>query len=149
MGTMAGPNHVHIFMCVSTFSAKQNIHVFHTKSCVAYMCFCVCLHVQLLVDFIIREYEEYHKGMNASCCGLMEYTIHILYTHVFDDIRLPSPDLTWRDVQHLIAMTAKVPDPKEPGWSVNGAGYHIHDRYSLHTRCKHTTHIMYTTYTVL
>ncbi|XP_029590977.1 endoprotease bli isoform X2 [Salmo trutta] len=34
-----------------------------------------------------------------------------------------NPDLTWRDVQHLIAMTAKVPDPKEPGWSVNGAGY--------------------------
>ncbi|XP_029590984.1 endoprotease bli isoform X3 [Salmo trutta] len=33
-----------------------------------------------------------------------------------------NPDLTWRDVQHLIAMTAKVPDPKEPGWSVNGAG---------------------------
>ncbi|XP_029590999.1 endoprotease bli isoform X4 [Salmo trutta] len=36
-----------------------------------------------------------------------------------------NPDLTWRDVQHLIAMTAKVPDPKEPGWSVNGAGIPI------------------------
>ncbi|XP_055759371.1 PC3-like endoprotease variant B [Salvelinus fontinalis] len=42
-----------------------------------------------------------------------------------------NPDLTWRDMQHLIAMTAKVPDPKEPGWSVNGAGYHIHDRYGF------------------
>nr|XP_029498237.1 PC3-like endoprotease variant B [Oncorhynchus nerka] len=42
-----------------------------------------------------------------------------------------NPDLTWRDVQHLIAMTAKVPDPKEPGWSVNGAGYHVHDRYGF------------------
>lgn len=89
------------------------------------------MYAQLPLDFIIREYQEYHEGMNASCWGLMECPIHILYIHVFDDIRLylPSPDLTWRDVQHLIAMTANVPDPKEPGWSVNGAGYHIHDRY--------------------
>ncbi|KAJ7985099.1 hypothetical protein DPEC_G00348560 [Dallia pectoralis] len=42
-----------------------------------------------------------------------------------------NPDLTWRDVQHLIAITAKVPNPKEPGWKVNGAGYHIHDRYGF------------------
>ncbi|XP_019896932.2 neuroendocrine convertase 1 isoform X2 [Esox lucius] len=42
-----------------------------------------------------------------------------------------NPDLTWRDVQHLIAITAKVPNPKEPGWSVNGAGYHVHDRYGF------------------
>ncbi|KAI4898720.1 hypothetical protein NFI96_006496 [Prochilodus magdalenae] len=38
-----------------------------------------------------------------------------------------NPDLTWRDVQHLIAKTAKIPDPKEPGWTINGAGYHVHD----------------------
>ncbi|KAM9514074.1 LOW QUALITY PROTEIN: PC3-like endoprotease variant B [Salvelinus alpinus] len=42
-----------------------------------------------------------------------------------------NPDLTWWDVQHLIAMTAKVPAPKEPGFCVNGAGYHIHDRYGF------------------
>ena len=42
MDTMAGPNHVHLFMCVSPFYAKPNIHVFHTKSCIAYVCFCVC-----------------------------------------------------------------------------------------------------------
>ncbi|KAL6467434.1 hypothetical protein MHYP_G00231110 [Metynnis hypsauchen] len=39
-----------------------------------------------------------------------------------------NPDLTWRDVQHLIAKTAKIPDPNEPGWTINGAGYHVHDR---------------------
>ncbi|XP_036395461.1 PC3-like endoprotease variant B [Megalops cyprinoides] len=42
-----------------------------------------------------------------------------------------NPDLTWRDVQHLIAKTAKIPNPVEPGWSINGAGYHIHDRYGF------------------
>ncbi|XP_022528895.2 neuroendocrine convertase 1 [Astyanax mexicanus] len=42
-----------------------------------------------------------------------------------------NPDLTWRDVQHLITRTAKIPDPNQPGWIVNGAGYHVHDRYGF------------------
>ncbi|XP_030015076.1 endoprotease bli-like [Sphaeramia orbicularis] len=42
-----------------------------------------------------------------------------------------NPELTWRDVQHLIAKTAKIPDPKEPGWNVNAAGYHVHHRYGF------------------
>nr|XP_010777431.1 PREDICTED: PC3-like endoprotease variant B [Notothenia coriiceps] len=37
-----------------------------------------------------------------------------------------NPELTWRDVQHLIANTAQIPDPKEPGWNINAAGYHVH-----------------------
>ncbi|KAJ4931370.1 hypothetical protein JOQ06_025667 [Pogonophryne albipinna] len=37
-----------------------------------------------------------------------------------------SPELTWRDVQHLIANTAQIPNPKEPGWNINAAGYHVH-----------------------
>ncbi|XP_033860091.2 PC3-like endoprotease variant B [Acipenser ruthenus] len=42
-----------------------------------------------------------------------------------------NPELTWRDVQHLIAKTAKIPNPMEPGWWINGGGYHIHDRYGF------------------
>ncbi|MFT7800399.1 PC3-like endoprotease variant B [Arapaima gigas] len=42
-----------------------------------------------------------------------------------------NPDLTWRDIQHLITKTAKIPNPLEPGWSMNAAGYHFHDRYGF------------------
>ncbi|XP_039974572.1 furin-like protease kpc-1 [Xiphias gladius] len=42
-----------------------------------------------------------------------------------------NPELTWRGVQHLIAKTAKIPDPKEPGWNINAAGYHVHHRYGF------------------
>ncbi|XP_044065364.1 proprotein convertase subtilisin/kexin type 4-like isoform X4 [Siniperca chuatsi] len=42
-----------------------------------------------------------------------------------------NPELTWRDLQHLIAKTAKIPDPKEPGWNINAAGYHVHHRYGF------------------
>nr|XP_015211461.1 PREDICTED: PC3-like endoprotease variant B isoform X1 [Lepisosteus oculatus] len=41
------------------------------------------------------------------------------------------PNLTWRDVQHLIANTAKIPNPVEPGWKINGGGYHLHERYGF------------------
>ncbi|CAL8357810.1 unnamed protein product [Arctogadus glacialis] len=42
-----------------------------------------------------------------------------------------NPELTWRDLQHLIARTARIPDPSEPGWMINGAGYHVHHRVSV------------------
>uniref|UniRef100_H3CS17 P/Homo B domain-containing protein n=1 Tax=Tetraodon nigroviridis TaxID=99883 RepID=H3CS17_TETNG len=42
-----------------------------------------------------------------------------------------NPQLTWRDVQHLIAKTAKIPNPTEPGWNINAAGYHVHHRYGF------------------
>ncbi|XP_070821968.1 furin-like protease kpc-1 [Chaetodon trifascialis] len=42
-----------------------------------------------------------------------------------------NPKLTWRDVQHLIAKTAKIPDPDEPGWNINAAGHHVHHRYGF------------------
>uniref|UniRef100_UPI0037E838A5 proprotein convertase subtilisin/kexin type 4-like n=1 Tax=Semicossyphus pulcher TaxID=241346 RepID=UPI0037E838A5 len=42
-----------------------------------------------------------------------------------------NPTLTWRDVQHLIAKTAKIPDPKEPGWNINAEGYHVHHRFGF------------------
>ncbi|XP_023266296.1 proprotein convertase subtilisin/kexin type 4-like [Seriola lalandi dorsalis] len=42
-----------------------------------------------------------------------------------------NPELTWRDVQHLIAKTAKIPDPEEPGWIINAAGYHVHHRFGF------------------
>ncbi|XP_071061916.1 proprotein convertase subtilisin/kexin type 4-like [Pseudochaenichthys georgianus] len=42
-----------------------------------------------------------------------------------------NPELTWRDVQHLIANTAQIPVPKEPGWNINAAGYHVHHRYGF------------------
>mmetsp|Transcript_31550 Transcript_31550/g.73947 ORF Transcript_31550/g.73947 Transcript_31550/m.73947 type:complete len:350 (-) Transcript_31550:220-1269(-) len=35
-----------------------------------------------------------------------------------------NPDLTWRDVQEILAKTAQVKDPSHPSWVTNAAGYH-------------------------
>lgn len=40
-----------------------------------------------------------------------------------------NPNLTWRDVQHILVNTARKTDLADPGWSVNGAGHDINDKY--------------------
>lgn len=42
-----------------------------------------------------------------------------------------SGNLTWRDVQHVVVETARIPNDKEGGWMVNGAGYHVNHRFGF------------------
>ncbi|HEX2620178.1 MAG TPA: S8 family serine peptidase, partial [Phototrophicaceae bacterium] len=42
-----------------------------------------------------------------------------------------NPNLTWRDVQHILVNTATKNDPSDPGWSTNAAGYHISHDYGF------------------
>lgn len=43
-----------------------------------------------------------------------------------------SGELTWRDVQHLVAWTSE-PSPlsDNPGWSMNAAGYWVNKRFGF------------------
>lgn len=42
-----------------------------------------------------------------------------------------NPNLTWRDVRLVLAETARLNDPNDADWTVNGAGYHINHRYGF------------------
>jgi subtilisin family serine protease len=42
-----------------------------------------------------------------------------------------NPNLSWRDVKHILADTAIKNDHKDPGWSMNGAGHWINDKYGF------------------
>lgn len=42
-----------------------------------------------------------------------------------------NPNLTYRDVQHILMRTARKNDPTDPDWTVNGAGYHINHKYGF------------------
>ncbi|MBW4493475.1 MAG: S8 family serine peptidase [Oscillatoria princeps RMCB-10] len=46
-----------------------------------------------------------------------------------------NPNLTWRDVQHILVGTAKQNDAPtlthDKGWTTNGAGYHINYKYGF------------------
>ena len=42
-----------------------------------------------------------------------------------------SPNLSWRDVQHLVVETAQVTSPVDEGWMKNGAGYHFNHKFGF------------------
>ncbi|MBK4732617.1 S8 family serine peptidase [Oxynema sp. CENA135] len=42
-----------------------------------------------------------------------------------------NPDLTTRDVQHILAKTAYKNDPEHPDWQENGGGYHVNPHYGF------------------
>ncbi len=42
-----------------------------------------------------------------------------------------SYNLTWRDMQHLVVLTARIPNAEESGWTVNGAGFHVNPRFGF------------------
>lgn len=41
------------------------------------------------------------------------------------------PDLTWRDVQHVLVHSARKNDPTNPGWTLNAAGHDISYDYGF------------------
>lgn len=43
---------------------------------------------------------------------------------VFAVVLEANPDLGWRDILHIIAITARIPVPEKTGWHVNNCGYH-------------------------
>ncbi|OWF42042.1 PC3-like endoprotease variant B [Mizuhopecten yessoensis] len=43
---------------------------------------------------------------------------------VFAVVLEANPDLGWRDMLHIIAITARIPIPEKTGWHVNDCGYH-------------------------
>ncbi|XP_033741564.1 neuroendocrine convertase 2-like isoform X2 [Pecten maximus] len=43
---------------------------------------------------------------------------------VFAVVLEVNPDLGWRDILHIIALTARIPVPEKTGWHVNDCGYH-------------------------
>jgi subtilisin-like proprotein convertase family protein len=42
-----------------------------------------------------------------------------------------NPNLTWRDVQHILVRTARKTDPTDAGWSKNKAGLNINHKYGF------------------
>ena len=42
-----------------------------------------------------------------------------------------NPNLTWRDVQHILASTAMKNDPQDSSWHTNAAGFSVNEKYGF------------------
>ena len=40
-------------------------------------------------------------------------------------------NLTWRDVQHILVNTARVNDPSDSSWEINGAGHDVSHKFGF------------------
>lgn len=66
---------------------------------------------------------EGHTGTSASAP---------LAAGIFALVLEANPDLTWRDMQHLVALTSQYgPLADNPGWKTNGAGFKVNSRFGF------------------
>ncbi|GAB4530325.1 MAG: hypothetical protein Tsb0014_12930 [Pleurocapsa sp.] len=54
-------------------------------------------------------------------------------SNVVDSMLKANPNLTWRDVQHILVGTAKRNDPDHSDWIYNGAGFFVNHNYGFGT----------------
>ncbi|XP_077976879.1 neuroendocrine convertase 2-like [Glandiceps talaboti] len=52
-------------------------------------------------------------------------------TGAFAIVLEANPNLTWRDLQHIVARGCNIPNPTQEGWYVNGAGFHLNHKFGF------------------
>jgi subtilisin family serine protease len=72
---------------------------------------------------------DYHDNYTNSFGGTSSATP--LVSGIVALMLQANPDLTWRDVQHILMSTAEKNDPDDEDWSHNSAGYHINHKYGF------------------
>jgi len=64
-----------------------------------------------------------HSGMTSAATPVVSGVAALMLSR--------NPNLGWRDVQHILALTAEKNDPYDWGWQTNGAGYHVNHKYGF------------------
>ncbi len=73
-------------------------------------------------DYADRAYTAHFNGTSAAAPQVSGVVALMLQAN---------PNLTWRDVPLILATTAKRNDPTDPGWSQNGAGLWVNDKFGF------------------
>jgi subtilisin-like proprotein convertase family protein len=68
------------------------------------------------------DYTTTFNGTSAAAPQFSGYAALLLEAN---------PNLSWRDIGHITARTAKKNDSSNPDWTTNGAGYNINHQYGF------------------
>ncbi|KAJ7405328.1 Neuroendocrine convertase 1 [Pitangus sulphuratus] len=72
------------------------------------------------------------QGDNCDCDGYTDSIYTISISSASQQGLSPCPDLTWRDMQHLVVWTSEYdPLSGNPGWKKNGAGLMVNSRFGF------------------
>ncbi len=66
---------------------------------------------------------QYEFGGTSSASPLVSGVIALMLE--------ANPELGYRDIQHIFAETARMNDPDDDGWRVNGGGYEVSHKYGF------------------
>ncbi|MDB9315366.1 S8 family serine peptidase [Spirulina sp. CS-785/01] len=69
-----------------------------------------------------NDYTEQFGGTSASAPFVSGVVALMLEAN---------PNLTWRDIQHILVETAQKNDSNDPDWEENGAGYSVNHKYGF------------------
>lgn len=67
-----------------------------------------------------------NQDNNIGCNIRLPYS-----SGIFALVLEANPNLSWRDLQHLIVNTSKKTDKEDPEWRINGAGHHVNIKYGF------------------
>ncbi len=74
--------------------------------------------------------EGYEAGNYTSTFGGTSASAPIV-SGVIALMLQANPELTWRDVQKILALSATQVDPTDNGWAINGAGYAVNHKFGF------------------
>lgn len=77
---------------------------------------------QGLTDYADQDYTRWFSG-TSSAAPLVSGIVALMLD--------ANPNLSWRDVKHILARTARKINPTDAGWSTNGAGFNIHHQFGF------------------
>jgi subtilisin family serine protease len=114
---------------------QQERQSYYSEGCPALMCVAPSSGKARASGIVTVDVNTANQGYspNAECTARFGGTSSACPT-VAGAIALvlqANPNLTWRDVQLLVAKTSKIVDPKDSGWSTNGRGYRHNERYGF------------------
>ncbi|EDO33327.1 predicted protein, partial [Nematostella vectensis] len=80
-----------------------------------------------------EEYTLVTTNLHHECTDTFRGTSSAapLAAGIFALVLEANPNLTWRDLQHLVVHSAEKTSPLDQGWKVNGAGIHFNHKFGF------------------
>ncbi len=92
-----------------------------------------CVALTLQAKYALSPNSDLPSRTTIHKVNPLRSKVVVLFAGPKEDFVNFSPALTWRDVQHVIVQTARIPSAAndDNNWTLNGAGLHVNPRFGF------------------